>query len=257
MAPETHGAVALVIVGNEILSAKTRDENTSFLTLELRQLGVPVRRVLVVADEIDEIAWAVNAARRVARWVFTTGGVGPTHDDVTVAGVAAALGRRVVRHPDLERRIRAYLEVKGSADEIDSALKMAEVPEGAELLAAHDRSFPVPVVDGVYLFPGIPSVLKANWASIRERFRQQPYLLAEVFVTADEHRIAPALYRLQERYPELMLGSYPDLESREHRVKVTLESRDADYLGRALAALVADLPPHQVLRVVTAEGPCP
>ncbi len=117
-------SAALVIVGNEILSAKVRDENGPFLVARLRELGVEVRRLLVVADEIDEIVWAITSLRGQVDWILTTGGVGPTHDDVTVAGVARALGRRVVRNPELTKLVERHYGASVEA----AAFRLADVP---------------------------------------------------------------------------------------------------------------------------------
>src|SRR5215475_11502923 len=117
---------AIVVIGNEILSGKVVDTNAAFLTRELRALGVTLRRVLVIPDEVDTIAETISACRQAYDVIFTSGGVGPTHDDVTMAGIAQGLGRRVIRHPLLEQKIREF-----SGDRINEArLKMAEAPEG-------------------------------------------------------------------------------------------------------------------------------
>src|SRR5437870_522164 len=117
---------AIIVIGNEILSGKVIDTNAVFLTRELRTLGVTLRRVLVIPDEVETIAEAIRMYQRAVDVIFTSGGVGPTHDDVTMAGIARGLGRRVVRHPLLEQKIREF-----SGDKInDARLKMAEVPEG-------------------------------------------------------------------------------------------------------------------------------
>ena len=121
----------IVVIGNEILSGKTVDSNSAFLARELRQLGVTLRRITVIPDELDVIAETVRDFHSKCDIVFTSGGVGPTHDDITIAGVACALGRRVVVHPVLESKIREYLRDRP----VNAAhLKMAEVPEGAELV---------------------------------------------------------------------------------------------------------------------------
>src|SRR5689334_20382615 len=123
-------SAAAVVIGNEILSGKVTDTNSPFLATELRGLGVSLRRILVIPDELDVIATEVRTASQQHDVVFTSGGVGPTHDDITIEGVARALGRSVIRHPDLEDKLRAFY-----GDKINEArLKMSEVPEGAELI---------------------------------------------------------------------------------------------------------------------------
>src|SRR5438874_7879766 len=121
---------AIIVIGNEILSGKVADSNAAFLTRELRALGVNLRRILVIPDELDEIADAIRTYQPHFDVIFTSGGVGPTHDDVTMEGVARGLERRLMRHPVLEEKIRAYTGERG----IDPGMKMAEVPEGAELI---------------------------------------------------------------------------------------------------------------------------
>ncbi|MFN7975431.1 MAG: molybdopterin-binding protein [Acidobacteriota bacterium] len=245
---------ALAVIGNEILSGKTQDENAVFLIKELRELGVPIRRIVMVADDVGEIAWAVNAARAAADVVFTTGGIGPTHDDVTIDGIAAAFGRPVVRHPKLDAMIRGHLEGRGTPAELESALKMADVVEGTELLWPEGLTYPVTRIENVYVFPGIPAILKKKWHAIRETFRQAPWELALVYVIPEEHVIARKLSLVQERFPGIEIGSYPDIAAADFKVKVTLESKDAARLKDALAHLLALLDPAQVRRTVTPGG---
>src|SRR2546425_11005767 len=121
---------AIIVIGNEILSGKVVDTNSAFLAQELRRLGVTLSRILVIPDDLDAIAGAIRTYRPAFDVIFTSGGVGPTHDDVTMEGVARGLNRPVLRHPLLEQKIREY-----SGNKINAArLKMAEVPEGAELI---------------------------------------------------------------------------------------------------------------------------
>ena len=129
----------IVVIGNEILSGKTVDSNSAFLARELRQLGVTLTRITVIPDELNVIEETVRDFHRTFDLVFTSGGVGPTHDDITIEGVARALGRRVIVHPVLEAKIHEYLNGKTPNA---AHLKMAEVPEGAELLMDERIRFP-------------------------------------------------------------------------------------------------------------------
>jgi molybdenum cofactor synthesis domain-containing protein len=129
---------AIIVIGNEILSGKVLDTNAPFLTRELRAIGVTLKRILTIPDEVDEIAVAVKEFRPRYDVVFTSGGVGPTHDDVTMEGIAKGLGRRLVRHPAIETRLREFYKEHVN----DARLKMSEVPEGAELLVDGRLGFP-------------------------------------------------------------------------------------------------------------------
>ncbi|HYB73765.1 MAG TPA: competence/damage-inducible protein A, partial [Candidatus Sulfotelmatobacter sp.] len=160
----------LVIIGNEILSGKVQDANAPFFALALRELGVDLRRIAVVPDDVVVIAAEVRAFSRAFDVVCTSGGVGPTHDDVTIEAVAHAFGRRVVRDPGLERVLREFYRNRVT----QAHLKMAEVPEGAELVGRETLLFPVIACRNVYIFPGIPEILRQKFHAIQERFRDTP-----------------------------------------------------------------------------------
>jgi molybdenum cofactor synthesis domain-containing protein len=235
----------IILIGNEILSGKITDANAAYLCRELRALGVEVRRIGVVPDEVDLIAAEVAAFSRDFDVVFTSGGVGPTHDDVTIEGVARAMEVPVVRHPALVGMLERYYQ--SSLNE--AHLKMAEVPEGAELLSGETVRFPTILMRNVYVLPGVPEIFRQKFEALRERFRDQPFHLRQVFVGIGEGALAEHLNAVLHEYPSLMLGSYPEFSNPEYRVKVTLESRDRDYLERALGALLARLPGGAVVRV--------
>lgn len=235
---------AVIVIGNEILSGKVVDANAAFLARELRSVGVALRRILVIPDEVDAIAAAVREYQPAFDVVFTSGGVGPTHDDVTIAGIARGLGCAVVRHPVLEQKIREW-----SGDIVDAArLKMAEVPEGAELVFASDSDYPTVTVRNIYILPGIPEIFRAKVEALKSRFAVDPYFLRVVYTRAMESTLAPFLNATLAAFPDLLLGSYPTLNDPEYRVRVTLESKDRDYVERAFAYLLAQLSHDLIVR---------
>src|SRR5262245_61197137 len=195
--PKTAG---IILVGNEILSGKIADVNAAYLCRELRGLGVDVRRINVIPDEVEGIAAEVRDFSRRYDHVFTSGGVGPTHDDVTIEGVARGLGVAVVRHPALVALLDAYYQ--GQLTE--ARLKMAEVPDGADLLSGESMRFPVIVARNVYVLPGVPEIFRQKFDAIKERFRDTPYLLCSVFVSMGEGTLADHLNTLLLEYPDLM-----------------------------------------------------
>jgi FAD synthetase len=237
----------IILIGNEILSGKVVDANASYLCRELRALGVDVRRISVIPDEVDLIAAEVALQSRSFDVVFTSGGVGPTHDDVTIEGVARALGVAVVRHPRLVQLIEGL--ARGRVNE--ARLKMAEVPEGALLMAGpgEELAFPAVVVRNIYVLPGVPEIFRQKFQALKERFRDSPFHLRSVFVSIPEGTLADHLNELLGRHPELMLGSYPEFFNPEYKVKVTLESKDRNYVERALEDLLQRLPGGAVVRV--------
>ena len=235
----------ILIIGNEILSGKVQDANSPYLCRELRALGVEIKRISVIPDDVDSIAEEAAAFSTAYDIVITTGGVGPTHDDVTIHGIAKGLGRRVISHPDLERVLqRLYGE---RANRVH--LRMAQVPEGADLVGQPDLVFPVVIVKNIYIFPGVPEILKQKFEGIKERFRDTPFFLKRVFVTSGEGSIAEHLDAVMREYPGLLLGSYPELHNPEYKVALTLESKDPAYLDRALSRLIDLLPASAVAKV--------
>jgi len=234
----------LIVIGNEILSGKVVDTNSPFLAQQLRALGVSLRRMVVIPDEIDLIAAEVRAMQPTVDVLFTSGGVGPTHDDVTIAGVARGLGRAVVRHPALESTLREYF----GAEVNDARLKLAEVVEGTELEYHGNRSFPTFRVENIYILPGIPEIFRDKVLALRPRLASDPFHLRVVYARAMESSIAEHLNRTLEQFPDLLLGSYPKLNDPDYQVRITLESKDRQYVERALAALLTMLPPSAVVR---------
>ena len=226
-------SAGLLIIGNEILSGKVVDTNSPFLAGELRELGVDLERILVIPDEIETIAAEVRLMSENYDHVFTSGGIGPTHDDLTMDGVALAFELSLKLNSTIWERIERSQE--GSPNE--AMRKMAIVPEGCDIIDAGDLWFPVVKVENVYVFPGVPQLFEKKFHSIRDRFSGVPICLTRVFVTHHESEIAEDLRALLREYPELMLGSYPRIGEAGYRVMLTLESRDSDYLARATQSL--------------------
>jgi len=235
---------AILLIGNEILSGKVEDENARFLTRELRALGVALRRIEVVPDVTEEIAASVRALAPRFDLVFTSGGVGPTHDDVTLHAVAEAFSMEVRRNSELEALLRA-----GYGDRLhERDLRMADIPAGARLeygpggARADARApWPVIVVRNVWVLPGVPTIFRRKFEAVRELFRAGPIHGRALFSRAGEGPIAGALDEAVARFPEVEIGSYPHPEARDYRVKITFDGRDAARVDDALAWLAARL----------------
>src|SRR2546429_8873563 len=233
--PKTAG---IILVGNEILSGKVEDANAVYLCRELRALGVDVRRITVIPDEVQLIADEVATFSRDYDVVFTSGGVGPTHDDVTIEGVARAMMVPVVRHSLLVELLERYYRGKVT----EAALRMAEIPQGAELVGGETVRFPTVLMRNVYVLPGVPEIFRAKFEALRERFRDAPIHLKNVFVSIGEGELADYLNGLLADFPLLLLGSYPEFSNPEYRGKGRLGSRDPGYLEKALAEVLPRLP---------------
>src|SRR2546421_3744887 len=230
-------SAGIIVIGNEILSGKTRDENSPYLVRELRALGVDVQKISVIPDELNLISNEVREFSNAYDYVFTTGGVGPTHDDLTMDGIAGAFARRIYRDPDLESTLRYYY----AQDLVDGNLRMADIPEGARLVGGKGMWFPVVAVENVYIFPGVPEILQRKFERIKESFREAPFHLREVYLRADEGQIADTLHRVLAGFPNLLLGSYPYFDNPVYSIKLTLESKDLEYVEQAHAMLLSEL----------------
>jgi molybdenum cofactor synthesis domain-containing protein len=244
-APRVETAAAIVI-GDEILSGKFAEENAAYLIHELRALGVALRRVLYVPDVIEDIAEVVADCARRYDHVFTSGGVGPTHDDLTMEGIARAFGVGVVRDPGLERLLRDFYGARLE----ERNLRMAEVPEGAHFVNADHPSWPVTAFRNVYILPGVPVIFRRKFDAVKERFRQRTTAhVRRVFCMAEEGALAAHLDAVVAGFAGVDVGSYPRFDALDYRVIVTLESRDAAAADAACAFLVARLAPNVVVRV--------
>jgi molybdenum cofactor synthesis domain-containing protein len=234
----------IIVIGNEILSGKVVDTNSPFLATELRRLGVELRRIVTIPDDLDVIARTTLEFHKAFDVVFTSGGVGPTHDDVSIEGIARGMSRQVIRHPDIESALRRFYK-----DDVNEArLKMSEVPEGSELIQDTHLGFPTIKLENIYILPGIPEILRSKFESLKSRFSARPYFLRVIYSRDGEGAIAEYLNQTVAEFPELMLGSYPKIGDPEYLVKLTLESKDQAYLGRAFDRLIALLPPTAVVR---------
>ena len=244
-------SAAVLVVGNEVLSAKVRDENGPFLARRLRELGVRLDSIRTIPDRIDAIVEAVDGERRRATWVFTSGGVGPTHDDLTVPAVALALHRPLVlSEPMLEALRVMHHRHTGHPELPDPARRMALLPAGTRLLG--DPSFPTLIVENVVMLPGVPEFLRLQFERVAPELASPPFRLACVYVRIGEDRLAPLLDALALAHPMVDVGSYPRFDAADHRVRVTLEAKDPAAVQAALRALVERLPEGCLVRT---EGP--
>jgi molybdenum cofactor synthesis domain-containing protein len=235
---------AILVIGNEILSAKVQDENGPFLAKELRQLGVDLRRIETVPDEVPLIVDALRRCLSQARWVFTSGGIGPTHDDVTIAAIAQAFGRSVVH----DERTLTLLRSRFGEPLKPALRRLAEMPEGARAEFHEGYLFPVITVENVVILPGVPSLLREGFTRLRDRFRVSPIHSRAIYFSVGEGTLAEHLDATVARFPSVGIGSYPRFDAADHRVKVTFDGRDQEQVRAASEFLKARLPRDLVVR---------
>jgi molybdenum cofactor synthesis domain-containing protein len=235
---------AIVVIGNEILSAKVADENGPWLARQLRALGVDLRRIETVPDEVPVIVDSLRRAREAGKWVFTSGGIGPTHDDVTIAAVAQCLGRRVVPDERILSSLRTHFGERLNA----ARRRLAEVPEGATIDWCPGSLFPVISVENVAVLPGPPVLFQEGFGRIRDRYRAAPIFSRALYFGIGEGSLAEHLNAAVAEFPAVSIGSYPRFDDADYRVKVTFDGRDEDEVRRAAAFLRARIPAEAVLR---------
>ena len=239
-----HGLSA-IIIGNEVLSAKVVEQNGAHLISELRRHGMPLQRMLFVPDEIDAIVEAVSLARRVSKWVITSGGIGPTHDDITVRAVSLALGRRVVRLPQLEEGVRRYYGARATAE----AMRLADAPEGAELLTRTGVWYPVLSCDGVFMLPGVPQLFRLQLETVLQRLPSAKLVTDVMYLRLTEPELANVLDTAALKMPDVAFGSYPQFDpTLDYRVKITIEASTPERAAEAGEFLRTRWPQDAIIR---------
>ena len=226
---------AILLIGNEILSGRTKDANLNYLATELNAIGVRLLEARVVPDVPEAIIKAVNELRAAYDYVFTTGGIGPTHDDITSECVAKAFGVPLIKDP---RAVRLLTNHYGEANLTEARLRMAHVPEGATLVENPVSTAPGFQVGNVFVLAGVPSVCRAMFDGLKGRLKTGDKVLS---VTVSGHVgegiIAKGLGQLQERYPQLEIGSYPFFRQSRFGASFVLRGTDEAALKNAAADL--------------------
>ncbi len=248
MNPTLTPTAAVLVIGDEILSGKVEEANVAVLARTLRSLGVLLRRVVVVMDDIDAIVREVRELSKSHDWLFTSGGVGPTHDDVTVEAVAKAFGVRVVSSPEMEAMLRAHYKERCT----EGHLRMALVPEGATLEVTAEVAWPTIRLENTWLLPGIPEVFRMKLPVVVARVaehRGRAFVSHAAYVKMDEGELKPLLDRVVASFPDVSVGSYPKWHDPAYRTKLTFDGRDEPRVLAARDAFVATLPAGEPQRL--------
>lgn len=242
---------ACVVIGDEILTGKIQDRNSHTLAKVLFERGVRLVRVETIPDVLGDIAETVRRLSGAVDCVFTSGGIGPTHDDKTYEGVALAFGRPLAYHGPTLERFEAYHRSKGRGPLNDARRRMALFPEGCEAWTTGELWVPLVVVENVHILPGVPELFEQMLRAHAHRFRGLPLYRLELFTDQFEGDIAETLDRAQAEHPEIAIGSYPQYgDDAGFRVKVTLEGIDREAVetlaGDLEGRLLGRRTPHEV-----------
>ena len=227
----------VLIIGNEILSGRVQDANLAFLATGLNEAGVRLREARVIPDESATIVATVNEVRAKFDYVFTTGGIGPTHDDITAQCIADAFGVPLILHPDAKSLLESHYP-RGAINE--ARLRMAHMPEGSVLLLNPISRAPGFRIGNVYVMAGVPQVMQATFSELRHRLRGGAKVLSRsVSCGLGEGMIAKELAALQERYAELEIGSYPYFRRSDFGTTLVVRGTDPERIAAAVAELTS------------------
>lgn len=237
---------AALLIGNELLSGKVHEANLVELAKTLRALGVALGRVVMIPDDPKVIADEVLALSRNFDIVFTSGGVGPTHDDVTIESIANAFG--VEAHID---ETMAGLLRTAYGDRItDAHLRMALVPRGAEMVTTEEVAWPTVVMKNVWILPGVPEIFRMKLLVVRERVKgPREFVSRAVFTLVEETRLKPWLDLVVADHPEVEIGSYPKWFDSTYKTKITFDGKVRSTVDSAVDHFVSLVPPDELAKV--------
>lgn len=230
---------AMLVIGDEILSGRTRDSNLHHLSGQLTQAGIDLKEARVVGDEADQIVAAVQALSGAWDHVFTSGGIGPTHDDITADAVAQAMGAGISHRPDAMALLQAHYDARGI--EFNAARqRMARIPDGAVLIENPVSIAPGFILGNVHVMAGVPNIFEAMLASVLPRLTGgAPLLSQNLRVNRGEGEIADDFGRLAAEYPDLSMGSYPFTQNGAFGTNLVIRGTDPARLSEAMLKLTA------------------
>ncbi|MFN3953982.1 MAG: competence/damage-inducible protein A [Pararhodobacter sp.] len=233
----TNPTAAMLVIGDEILTGRTRDANMHHLANALTGHGIRLREVRIVPDEHVAIVTALNALRAMHDHVFTSGGIGPTHDDITADAVAAAFGVPIDVRADARAKLEAHYQRTGL--ELNAArLRMARIPEGAKLIDNPISAAPGFSLGNVHVMAGVPAIFQAMVAGVLAQLASGTPLLSQMLdLQRGEGEIAAPLEGLARRFPDLSFGSYPYIRNGAHGTQVVVRGTDAGQIDAAMVEL--------------------
>ena len=236
MTKSTKVNAAILIIGNEILSGRTQDTNTSTLATWLNSIGVIVREVRVIPDIEKTIVDTLNVLRKENNYVFTTGGIGPTHDDITAQSVSKAFGLKYEIHKEAFKILEAYYK-PGEFNE--GRKKMVKMPENAELILNPTSGAPGFSVENVFCLPGVPSILKSMLGSLKNKIvGGEPVLSHTISLKTVESEIANSLTKVQDQNGEVEIGSYPFFHAGKLGVSIVLRSENQSKIDNCISQVL-------------------
>ncbi len=228
---------AVLVIGDEILSGRTKDQNIGYIADHCTAIGIRLTEVRIVPDEAEDIVAALNALRARYTYVFTTGGIGPTHDDITADSVAQAFGVDIDIDPRAEALLRPYFEERG-VEVTDARMRMARIPDGAELIENSVSIAPGFMIGNVITMAGVPKIMQVMLDAVTPRLRTGAKMQSEAIdLKHPEGTVAGLLGEHQRDFPDVSMGSYPTFRDNKPMVQLVLRSTDAARLAEVTDGL--------------------
>jgi len=228
---------ALIIIGDEILSGRTHDKNTPWIAENLNEIGVRLGEVRVIPDVKQKIIDTVNEMRGAHDYVFTTGGIGPTHDDITAESIAAAFNVELELNDDAYAELLAYY--KDESEITESRKKMAMIPKGAKLVDNPVSGAPGINIDNVYIFAGVPRIMQSMFDAVKHNLTGgKPVETRSVTCNLPESIVADGLAIIQDNYPDISIGSYPKYQNGKFGTALVMRGIDEDAMSKAVQEVV-------------------
>jgi molybdenum cofactor synthesis domain-containing protein len=238
---------AVLVIGDEILSGRTRDQNIGYIAAHLTRVGIRLQEVRIVADDEAAIVASVNDLRARYTYVITTGGIGPTHDDITADAIARAVGVAIDHDPRAVALLNAFFAKRG-VEPTPARMRMARIPHGAELIANAVSVAPGFMIGNVIVLAGVPDVMQVMLDDVTPRLRTGAQMLtATIKLSRAEGDVADIFATHQETFPDVAMGSYPSFADGRVSTQLVLRSTDSSLLERARASLEEKLATHGLM----------
>ena len=222
--------IGLIIIGDEILSAQIQEKNLKYMLRNLAVSGYKVSEARIISDDLNLIKETILKLSSTYEFVITSGGVGPTHDDLTIDAIAEAFDVPLVVYRNLEDHLKRFFKEKIT----DDILKMAQLPEGADVIMKEEYEWPVIKMKNCFILPGVPQIFQKKFDHVLQLLpRVEKYYYASVYSIADESEFSDSLRKIDEKYPNVIVGSYPVIDEPEYKTQLTLKSKEKDVLGES------------------------
>lgn len=240
-------SACILVIGDEVLSGRTEDKNINFIAKRCDNIGVSVNEVRIIPDDKETIKNTVLECYKKFDYIFTTGGIGPTHDDITTESIASAFNLDVEINPEALKRLKDHYK-KSNVELNDARIKMAKIPKGAKLIDNPVSSAPGFIVENIYVLPGVPKILQAMFKNLEDEIKGITNMVSKnIIVYSPEGEIADFLESIQNEFADISIGSYPYFRPPDVGTNIVLRSIDKNLINEATIAICRKLKENKIL----------